>query len=261
MQPTAPSPEPAPLGEDTHLVFATISVIVTTKNNARTIDACLQSIANQTFPRLELIVVDNSSTDQTPTLATHAGAQLFTFGPERTAQRNYGVSKAGGDCVLIIDADMVLSPTVVSDCMALVNEQYEAAIIPIESFGDGYWAQCKALEHSLFDGAAGSEAPRFFTRSLYQAIGGYDETVTSGEDTTLHHRVASQTQIARITAPLRRDEGTLTLRQIIAAREHHELASLSQILGHPLRLFRSPLLGIGVLIIVVTGMLAPRARA
>jgi glycosyltransferase involved in cell wall biosynthesis len=40
-----------------------VSVIVPTKNSSQFLEACLQSIKEQTYPHIELIVVDNNSTD------------------------------------------------------------------------------------------------------------------------------------------------------------------------------------------------------
>ena len=101
-----------------------VSVIVPTKNSAATLDACLQSIKNQKFsdsPRykkdspsiphfikgglggisefskiLELIIVDNFSTDSTLEIAKKLTDKVFSKGPERSAQRNFGVSHARG---------------------------------------------------------------------------------------------------------------------------------------------------------------------
>ena len=73
-----------------------VSVIVTTKNEERNIGACLESVVQQSMAPLEVIVVDNNSEDQTSEIAKQYGARVFQLGPERSAQRNYGVEKAHG---------------------------------------------------------------------------------------------------------------------------------------------------------------------
>ena len=71
-----------------------VSVIVTTKNSARTLDRCLAGIREQTHPRLELIVVDNSSTDDTFAIAQrHAEcfSEMLKFGWTESVHINMGI--------------------------------------------------------------------------------------------------------------------------------------------------------------------------
>jgi len=84
-----------------------ISVIIITKNEAHSIEACLKSIiwAN------EVIVVDSASDDETISICKKYGAKVFQndwqgFGK----QKNYALSKATGDWVLSIDADERVTP-------------------------------------------------------------------------------------------------------------------------------------------------------
>ena len=77
-------------------VAPNVSVIVTTKNEDRNIGACLESVIEQTMPPIEMIVVDNFSEDQTIKIAKQFGAKVYQLGPERSAQRNYGVEQAQG---------------------------------------------------------------------------------------------------------------------------------------------------------------------
>src|SRR5690349_4718430 len=115
-----------------------VSAIVTTYNNQTTLDACLHSICSQDYPLIELIVVDNSSTDDTKSIARRYTSQVFNQGPERSAQRNFAVQKAKGDFVFIIDSDMELTPHVISACVAKMQDQPElgGVIVPEESFGE-----------------------------------------------------------------------------------------------------------------------------
>ena len=52
-----------------------MSVIVTTKNEEKNIENCLQSINNQTYKNIELIVVDNFSDDKTVEIAKNNNAE------------------------------------------------------------------------------------------------------------------------------------------------------------------------------------------
>jgi glycosyltransferase involved in cell wall biosynthesis len=190
-----------------------VSIIVTTYNNHATLDACLASIVAQDYPRKELIVVDNYSTDDTKAIALQYTGMVFDKGPERSAQRNYAVQQARGDYVVIIDSDMELTPHVVSACVEAIKKRPELGgiIIPEESFGQGFWAQCKRLERSFYVGIDWIEAARFFDKTLYQHVGGYDSDLVSGEDWDLSMRIAALAPLGRADAFIRHNEGQLSL--------------------------------------------------
>ena len=95
-----------------------VSVVITTKNEEKNIENCLQSIRRQTFKDIELIVVDNFSEDKTAELAEKYHAKVYFEGNERSAQRNYGAKVARGEYLIYLDADMILSPTVIEECVA-----------------------------------------------------------------------------------------------------------------------------------------------
>jgi glycosyltransferase involved in cell wall biosynthesis len=60
-----------------YLVSDIVSVIVSTKNSAQTLRACLLSIKNQSYPYIELIVVDNFSDDMTMHIAKYYADATF----------------------------------------------------------------------------------------------------------------------------------------------------------------------------------------
>ena len=94
-----------------------ISVIVPTYNSAIFLDRCLESIMNQTYKNIELIVVDNNSTDNTKAIAKKYTSLVFNQGPERSAQVNYGVLQSKGSFIYKIDSDFVLDPLVIEQCV------------------------------------------------------------------------------------------------------------------------------------------------
>lgn len=250
-----------------------VSVIVTTRNNHATLNACLASIAAQDYPAIELVIVDNNSTDDTKDIAKKYTNLVFNKGPERSVQRNYAVAKASGEYLLIIDSDMELSPGVVSSCVLAVksNDGVGAVIIPEESFGEGFWAQCKRLERSFYVGQDAIEAARFFPRKVFEAVGGYSEEMTGGEDWDLSRRAAQRGPIVRATEFIRHNEGRLffgrTVRKMYYYAQHATeyfaknptksaltdqsgpLARYKLFFSKPGRLLKRPHVGLGMLIL------------
>src|SRR5690554_5923098 len=101
-----------------------VSVVITTRNEERNLRNCLLSVRAQSYPqeRIEIIVVDNNSTDRTVEIAREFTPQVFTMGPERSAQRNHGIiEKARGDVVLYLDADMILAPETIAAGVAAMR--------------------------------------------------------------------------------------------------------------------------------------------
>ncbi|OGH11572.1 MAG: hypothetical protein A3B38_02060 [Candidatus Levybacteria bacterium RIFCSPLOWO2_01_FULL_36_13] len=254
-----------------------LSIIVPTKNSAVFLDACIKSIKNQTYDNIEIIVVDNYSTDKTKEIAKKYTKLVFNKGPERSVQRNFGASKAKGEHLLFIDSDMELTPRVAQDCVKIIKEQriknadrkIGGIIIPEKSFGKGFWAQCKALERSFYEGVGWLEAARFFPKNVFNESGGYDDSLVSGEDWDLSQRVEKKYQLGRIKSYINHNEGNLSLGTLLSKKMYYskQLNSYSSkkinnlktkqqlslikryelFFSNPSKLFSNPLLGIGML--------------
>ncbi len=249
----------------------TISIIVPTYKSARTLEACLQSLKDQTYSSIEIIVVDNHSSDDTVDVARRFTPNVHVQGPERSAQRNFGVEKAKGKYVVIIDSDMELSPRVIEACVAKAeaNDKIGGIVIPEESFGEGFWAQCKRLERSFYVGVDWMEAARFYRKDLYKKLGGYNESLVSGEDWDLSQRMGGVSKIDRVHEFIMHNEGRLRLgttlkkkyyysqkfaEYLAANKATEQVGSQIGILSRyklfftkPGKLFRNPVLGVGML--------------
>ena len=112
-----------------------VSVVVVTRNEARDIVRCLASIRAQSVSEIEIVVVDNASTDDTPALAASLADVVLDAGPERSAQRNAGARAATGSYLLFVDADMQLTERVVAECLGAVERGATAVVIPEMSVG------------------------------------------------------------------------------------------------------------------------------
>lgn len=193
-----------------------VSIIVHTRNSQRTIREHLESIKNQSYKNIETIFVDNNSTDDTVKIARTFTNKIYSFGPERSAQRNFGALKANGDYFLVPDSDMILGKNVVSQCVSLIlrDNNIKAVIIPEESFGVGFWARCKILERSFYLGINWIEAARFFDKETFKDMNGYDEENTGTEDFDLPQRIIKKygkESTGRIREFILHDEGKISL--------------------------------------------------
>ena len=103
-----------------------VTMIVTTKNNQRTITKCLTSLLGQSQAVKKIIVVDNFSSDETPILVQKLHSAKIDFyqkGPERSAQRNFALQKVTTAFFMIVDSDQYLSPTVIENCLHAIEKK------------------------------------------------------------------------------------------------------------------------------------------
>lgn len=110
-----------------------VSVVVPVYNDARTIDLCLESIAAQDYQPIEVIVVDDASTDGSAAIAARHPCKLVSAvangGPG--ASRNLGVQHASGEIVFFIDADSTMYPDAVSTAVRLLREGGHGAVFGV----------------------------------------------------------------------------------------------------------------------------------
>ena len=185
-----------------------VTVVVPTKNAARTLAACLQSLRSQTHP-CRTVVVDNGSTDSTRAIAEDGADAVLEIGPERSAQRNHGARTYPAEFVGFIDADMVLQPTVVAEAVAALRAGAGSVIVPERTVGSGFWVEVRAFERSFYDGSDAIEAARFFRWDVFDRAGGFDEQLTGPEDWDLSESARELAPVARTAAVIEHDEGTI----------------------------------------------------
>ncbi|MGC8584449.1 MAG: glycosyltransferase [Thermoproteus sp.] len=179
-----------------------VSVVVPTRNSAATLGLTLRSLGRQTYRELEVIVVDNFSVDGTPDIARRFGARVYSYGPERTAQMNFGARVARGDVLYFTNSDFWISPRVVEECVEKIAEGFDAVVVPnISNPRRGLVARARYFERLSYLGSGVYEAARCMRREIFFKIGGFDESLYSNEDYDLHKRiVASGARVGYINA-------------------------------------------------------------
>lgn len=181
-----------------------MSIIIPTKNSSKTLETCLDSIINQYYKNIEIIIVDNHSTDNTLEIARRYTNAVYLFGPERSFQINYGVRMASGKYIYRVDSDFVLEPNVISEAVTTAESNGYGAII-IHNTSDAtvsFWAKVRKFERDMYD--FGSDdlkiAVRFVRTDVFKSVGGFDTRMISGEDYDLHNRIVEKYSVGRINA-------------------------------------------------------------
>jgi glycosyltransferase involved in cell wall biosynthesis len=147
--------------------FPKITVYIVNRNYGKYIRQALESVISQTYKNIELIVVDNNSKDKTIEIARKFTNKVFTKGPERSAQRNFGASLSSGEFLLIHDSDIFFNKNTVEECVNLsLKNGYDSIIIPEVSIGEGFWTKVKSFERSFYVGNDFIEASRFFKKTI-----------------------------------------------------------------------------------------------
>ena len=168
-----------------------VSVVVPTFNSERFLERCLRSVRGQTYPNVEVIVVDNYSRDKTREIAKKYADLVLLKGGERSAQVNFGVRYARGKYVYRVDSDFVLEPTVIEEAVRKCEvEGFDAVCVhntsdPTVSF----WARVRKLERDCYADDELNVAARFFRKDVFEAVGGFDENLVAGEDYDFHNKL------------------------------------------------------------------------
>jgi glycosyltransferase involved in cell wall biosynthesis len=178
-----------------------VSVIIPTKNSAKTLKKCLQSIKLQSFKPIELVVVDAFSGDETVEIAEQYQAKVLQAKGFQSKARNIGVENSTGYFILFLDSDQSLSERVIEDCLNLCIKKAVGMVrVPEVFVGSSFWSNCSAVWRNNYDKVESLYGerlglvhgkPRFFSRISLQTIGLFDESLLWGEDYDLYTRLKS----------------------------------------------------------------------
>ena len=179
-----------------------VTLVITTKNEEHNVPNVMKSIKAQTYKNIETILVDNGSDDKTKQVAKKLGAMVFDKGPERSAQRNYGmITKSKGKYVMFIDCDMILSPNLVKESViAIEDEGYVALHLPEIVLGSSFWSSVRMFERTFYDGTV-VDGARFFKKSVFKKVKGFDLTMSGPEDWDIDKKMKREGEIGLLKAP------------------------------------------------------------
>jgi glycosyltransferase involved in cell wall biosynthesis len=244
------------MNQGPHAIAPVVSVIMPTWNGERFLRHAIESILNQTFTNLELIVIDDASTDSTPSiLADCRDHRLVVLTNDQNlgiaGATNRGLAAARGEYIALQDHDDISTPQRFQTQVDFLESHAEVAVVGsaatlINDDGVPYAefpVPCEEIDikwRLLFVGDAFHYSSVMVRRSALLEIGGYSEdpAFRYSEAYDPFSRVAMRNGVANLPDRLllwRRHPGATSLQhspEQIRSGELISLRNISMVVGH-----------------------------
>jgi len=185
-----------------------ISIVIPCYRQARFLPEAIESALQQTYPDIEVIVVDDGSPDNTAQVAQSYPSIRYFRQSHRgvSAARNTGLVLSKGDYLIFLDADDRLLPASVQMGMDILACNHELAFVfgpvqVIDSSGSRYDQRIPSIDqtpyaHLLQRNFIYSPGSVLFKRWVFSVVGGFDPSVDAVADYDFYLRVARSLSIA-----------------------------------------------------------------
>ena len=161
-----------------------ISVIIPVYNGAAFLAEALASVRAQAYAPLEIIVIDDGSTDQTAQIVQMLGDDIrYAYQPNQgpAAARNHGLALAQGEWIAFLDAD---------DLWPVDKLVHQVACLAIDEQVQVVWGNTQICPYQADAGPAPTPTPNrapllgslLCRRGVFQQVGLFEPTLRLGED-------------------------------------------------------------------------------
>ncbi len=109
-----------------------VTALINTYNYGRYLPFAINSVLNQTYGNIEIVVVDDGSTDHTREVLAQYGDRIRVIRTENGGQGhtfNIGIPQARGDLIMLLDADDTWLPAKVERMVALATQNPNATLL------------------------------------------------------------------------------------------------------------------------------------
>ncbi|HZT44223.1 MAG TPA: glycosyltransferase [Chthonomonadaceae bacterium] len=192
-----------------------VSIIIPCYNQGPLLAEAIESALAQTYPQIEVIVVDDGSTDNTSLIARRYRDRIhYLYQPNAglSAARNAGLAIARGVYVNFLDSDDRLLPDKIAQQVPLLDEDPALGLVYCRHFltdAQGIRRPAEALEahrgevyHALRRGNFLAVHTALVRRACVEEAGGFDPKLRSLEDWNLWLRIARRYRFDFVDAPL-----------------------------------------------------------
>lgn len=187
-----------------------VSVIIINFNYRKYLEEAIRSVLNQTYPNIEVIVVDNGSTDESSQVLNFFGDAIKAVHlPTNLGQaiaRNIGVKHSQGEFLCFLDADDYWEKSKVAEQIRIVCTENQLVYCGVREFGlveskflkPKYAGDCSSLFLNPVMEAVvlGGESTALMTRHLYNQVGGFRKEMNRASGWDFFRRCSLLTSFA-----------------------------------------------------------------
>lgn len=195
-----------------------VSVIIPTYNCARYLGQAIESVMNQTYRDVEIIVVDDGSTDETSQIMDKYGANVHYIRQDNrgmSAARNRAIDSSSGELIALLDADDWWEPTKLEEQVSTLAQDPDVCLVYSDLkvvHDDGsitpsfLSSRPMAASGYIFDQLLENcfilPSTVLLWRTCLDQVGMFDETMRSHEDIDLWLRMCQRWKVALIPKSL-----------------------------------------------------------
>lgn len=199
---------------------ARVSVVVPIYNTEKYLSACINSIIHQTYPNIEVILVDDGSTDNSLKTSKKFASQnnnivvVSKKNGGASSARNDGLQQAGGDYVMFVDSDDIINKDLVRH-LVTISTDVDIVTSDIQSFssegiiGSDAMSSSTARTKTLNSKMAmvsmlyqkeitGSPCAKLYSMSVLEGVR-FDESIAIAEDLLFNFIVMKKAKNIKVT--------------------------------------------------------------
>src|SRR5690242_9706360 len=182
-----------------------VSIVIPCYNHAHYLGQAIESVQRQTWPAVEIIVVDDGSTDDTAAVVARYPGVTGLTQPNQglSAARNTGLKASHGRYILFLDADDLVVPNALDKAVGEMTAHPECAFVS----GAFYYADEQGVPGSklVFEDVVGDHyltlltrnyiamhATVLYRRDIIEEVGGFDPSLRACEDYDVYLKIARQ---------------------------------------------------------------------
>lgn len=195
-----------------------VSIIIPSYNSARFLNRTLLSVLDQTEQDFEILIVDDGSDDNTAQLLAMWAArddrirtfQLSENSGGAAKPKNVGLSNARGEYIAVLDSDDEWMPTKLEKQLELFRSGSDLGFVGCNALiveSDGTEKKTRLVQtldvlgRILQSDYMGTGSSTMYRREVFEVVGGFDESLRSGQDWEMRIRLAQKFPFAFVDGP------------------------------------------------------------
>lgn len=168
-----------------------VSIIIPTYNSYNNLKILLDSFKDSNYKNFEIIINDDKRTnDNTEKLVNDYNFKIIYVRENlKMAQaRKKWFEFSTWEIIIHMDSDMKITKNLLKEVSIMMNN-YDALVVPEESYWTTFWARCKWLEKRCYDWNNNIESLRVIKREVYESVWWHNEKMIFSEDKDFDLRV------------------------------------------------------------------------